>query len=295
MFPPGKRDNDGVTEPRAIFLDFDGTYADAGVVPRGHVAAVRAARAAGNMVLLCTGRPKAMLTDHVLEAGFDGIVAAAGGYVEVAGEVLVDTRFPAGLAAATIRVLDAHDVAYLLEAPEAVYGRPGVAERLAAVLVDHFADPPGQGGPQDILAKLETSEDLSGVSFGKVTFFDSPVAGAVLAAEIGEGIGLLPSSIHGLGDSAGELHLPGVHKAGGMAVVAERFGLERRQLVAFGDGLNDVEMLEYAGLGVAIEGSHPDVVAVADHMAAGPEREGLLAAFVELGLAGRREAAEDRG
>ncbi len=69
-----------------------------------------------------------------------------------------------------------------------------------------------------------------------------------------------------------------------MEVVAERFGLERQQLVAFGDGLNDLEMLEHAGVSVAIEGSPPELLAVAHRVAAGPEEEGLAAAFAALGL-----------
>lgn len=272
-----------MTQRHAIFLDFDGTYADRGIAPAGHVEAVRAARAAGNMVLLCTGRPMSMLPDHILAAGFDGIVAAAGGYVEVDGEVLLDTRFPADLAATVLRVLDAHDAGYILEAPEAVHGLPGVDERLRAAFAGHFT--PGQdGGLADIIANLRTSEDLSGVSFGKVTLFDSPVPVTALAEEIGDGVGALPSSVQAMGDSVGEIYLLGVHKAGGMEVVAERFGLERQQLVAFGDGLNDLEMLEHAGVSVAIEGSPPELLAVADHVAAGPEEEGLAAAFAALGL-----------
>ncbi|MGM0385939.1 MAG: HAD hydrolase family protein [Actinomycetota bacterium] len=274
-----------MTERNAIFLDFDGTYADRGIAPAGHVDAVRAARAAGNMVLLCTGRPKSMLPDHILDAGFDGIVAAAGGYVEVDGEVLLDTRFPAHLAAAVLRVLDTHDVGYILEAPEAVHGLPGVDERLRAAFAGHFTDEPGQdGGLEDILANLRTSEDLSRVSFGKVTLFDSPVPVSALGEEIGDGVGALPSSVQAMGDSVGELYLVGVHKAGGMAVVAERFRLERRNLIAFGDGLNDLEMLQYAGVAVAVEGSPPELLAAADHIIPGPEEEGLVEAFAALGL-----------
>ncbi|MGM0385940.1 MAG: HAD-IIB family hydrolase [Actinomycetota bacterium] len=269
---------------QAVFLDFDGTYADRGVVPEGHITAVRAVRENGHLVLLCTGRPKSMLPAHVLNAGFDGIVGAAGGYVEVNGEVLLDRRFPAALAATVLRILDAHDVAYVLEEPAAIHGRPGVDERLRAVLGAFLTGSSGRAATDAILARLRMSADLSATSFGKVSLFDSPVSVSALAEAVGEGVQLLPSPIHGMGESAGELYLQGVHKAGGMAVVVERFALELHDVIAFGDGLNDVEMLEYAGVGVAIEGSHPDVVAAADRIAAGPEVAGLVEAFAALGL-----------
>lgn len=273
---------------RAVFLDVDGTFADRGHVPPGHVRAVRAARAAGHLVLLCTGRPKSMLPPAILAAGFDGLVCSAGGYVELGDEVLADRRVPAGLARRIVTVLDEHDVAYILEAPRALYGRPGVDDRLRALLSDHLtagADAPDEhDAPVDILATLQMPDDLAGASFSKVTYFDSPVAGEVLAEAIGEGIGVLPSSIPGMGVSAGELYLEGVHKALGIEVVTARLGLDRADTVAFGDGANDVEMLAHAGVGVAIEGSAPEVLAVADRTARGPQHEGLAAAFVELGL-----------
>lgn len=46
---------------------------------------------------------------------FDGLVAAAGGYVEVEGEVLADRRFSSELAARTITLLDANEAVYILE------------------------------------------------------------------------------------------------------------------------------------------------------------------------------------
>ncbi|WP_447925328.1 HAD hydrolase family protein [Georgenia muralis] len=269
---------------RAIFLDVDGTFADRGVVPARHVAAVRAARAAGHLVLLCTGRPRSMLPERILEAGFDGFVAAAGGYVEVAGEVLVDRRFPAALAARVVEVLDTHDVAYVLEAPDALYGPLGIDERLRSILSGQLGGDDEQEGPVDILRALRMSADLTGASFGKVTMFDSPVPIASLGTTLGAEVGVLPSSIPGMGDSAGELFLTGVHKAAGMAVVAEHLGVAQRDTVAFGDGLNDLEMLEYAGVGVAIEGADPRVLAVSDRTARGPGEEGLADAFAALEL-----------
>jgi Cof subfamily protein (haloacid dehalogenase superfamily) len=274
-------------KPRhAIFLDVDGTYADRGVVPDGHVAAVRAARAMGHVVLLCTGRPKSMLPPRILEAGFDGVVAAAGGYVEVDGRVLVDRRFPPELAARVVRLLDAHRAAYVLEAPEGLLGPPGVDRRLTELLGRYLGsvEAGGREGPVDILDVLVMAEDLEDASFGKVTVFESPVPVPVLAEELGPDVGALPSSIPGMGGSAGELYLTGVHKAVGIELVTEHLGIPRRDVIAFGDGMNDVEMLAHAGIGVAIEGSDPRVVAAADRLAAGPEEEGLATAFAELGL-----------
>lgn len=273
------------SSPRAVFLDIDGTYADHGDVPAGHVAAVRAARAAGHRVLLSTGRPRVMLVPRILEAGFDGLVAAAGGYVEVAGRILRDERFPAPVAARTVEVLDAHDVAYVLETPDALLGPPGVDQRLRA----RVAGPDGvveREAPRDILAALRTVPDLTGASFGKVTYFESPVPADVLVAEIGGGIAALPSSLPDLGASAGELYLAHVHKAVGVELVAQHLGFAREDVVAIGDGLNDVEMLAWAGTAVAIEGADPRVLAVADLVVPGPEREGLVEAFRALGLIG---------
>ena len=270
---------------RAIFLDFDGTYADHGVVPQGNVGAVRAARAAGHLVFLCTGRPRSMVLTSVLTE-LDGFVAAAGGYVELGGKVLSDHRFPADLAARVVTLLDEHDVAYLLEAPDAVYGPPGVDERLAALLIGHLrsSDSPDREGPKDILDALRMSDDLTAASFGKVTCFDSPVPIASIAEQIGPELGVLPSSIPDMGDSAGELYLSWIHKALGIQTVIDHLGIDRAQVVAVGDGLNDIEMLEFAGVAVAIEGSDPRVLKVADHLAPGPHEDGLVALFAQLGL-----------
>lgn len=226
-----------------------------------------------------------MIPSSVL-AELDGFVAAAGGYVELDGEVLLDRRFPPDLAARAVTLLDEHKVAYLLEAPEAVYGPPGVDERLVALLRGHLrsSDTPDREGPLDILAALRMSGDLTGASFSKITCFDSAVPMVSIADQLGSEVALLPSSIPDMGESAGELFLSWIHKALGMKTVIEHLGIDREQVIAVGDGLNDIEMLEYAGMAVAIEGSDPRVLAVADHITPGPGQLGLVSGFVELGL-----------
>jgi Cof subfamily protein (haloacid dehalogenase superfamily) len=270
---------------RAVFLDVDGTYADYGVVPEGHVRAVRAAREAGHRVLLCTGRPVSMLPESILAAGFDGLVASAGAFVEVAGAVLVDRRFPADLAARTVRALDAHDAVYILEAQEALHVSPAASERLRQILDAHFRQAPeGPVGSSAILGAVHQTADRSAVPFAKVSVFDSSVAMERLVEEIGGDIAVVANSVADEGRHAGELYQRGISKADGVAAVIAHLGIAREDTIAIGDGANDFEMIAYAGVGIAIEGSTPELMAIADRTAARPRQEGLVAAFAELGL-----------
>ncbi|BDI23421.1 haloacid dehalogenase [Herbiconiux sp. L3-i23] len=262
-------------------------------MPLGHVEAVRLARENGHRVFLCTGRARSMISPSVLEIGFDGLVASAGGYVEIDGEVLHDRRFPAELAARTLSVLDEHDIAYVLEASEAIYGRDGVDERLLSIL------PPRRqsqtvGGPVStgIFDLLVTPGDLSNRSFGKVTFFDSPIPLRHLAEKIGDEIDVLPSSIIGVTGASGELFMKGIDKAVGIATVIDRLGVAQEDVVAIGDSYNDLEMLAFAGTAVGIEGSPPEVLDLADLVVPRPAEEGVAVAFRELGLTDDEVPAE---
>ncbi|WP_084073624.1 HAD-IIB family hydrolase [Demequina sp. NBRC 110052] len=279
--PPGRK---------AIFLDIDGTYADHGQVPHAHAHAVRAARAAGHLTFLCTGRPRSLIFDHVLAAGFDGVVAAAGGHVTLGHEVLEDVRFPRELAARTIAALDAQRAAYWVEAPEATYARESTIDAIVAHRERRrqrdaeASDPEAAHSRQDISAHLTAVEDLSSVTFAKITSLAANAPLAQIAASIGPAVASIPSSIPELGPGAGELFLAHLHKARGIQTVISKLGLTPDDVVAFGDGLNDLEMLEFAGTGIAIEGSHPDLLAVADATCAGPSESGLADAFIALGL-----------
>lgn len=273
------------TDRRLIFLDFDGTLAEHGVIPPGHQDTVRAARAAGHRVFLCTGRPWSMVSDEVREQ-FDGIVAGAGAYVVIDGDVLLDLRYSDELAARALDWLDRHEAAYLLEAPDALYGRPGIDRRVVQIMTrpGEPVDDRHQDTSADILAVLTMQDDLHSVSFGKITCFDSQRSMAELCDHLGPDVVLLPTSVPDLGEASGEIQLAAVHKAVGMRVVVEHFGATAADVIAAGDGRNDQEMLEYAGVAIAVEGSNPDLLAVADHVTPGPRENGLTLIFDRLGL-----------
>jgi Cof subfamily protein (haloacid dehalogenase superfamily) len=82
-----------------------------------------------------------------------------------------------------------------------------------------------------------------------------------------------------------EFASPEVTKASGMEFLAEHMGFARERTVAFGDGENDVELVEWAGYGIAVANAHERVLAVADLVCPGPADEGVaqvLMAFTRL-------------
>ena len=81
-----------------------------------------------------------------------------------------------------------------------------------------------------------------------------------------------------------EFASPEVTKGAGLAFLAERLGFTAADTVAFGDGENDVELLEWAGYGVAVENAHGRVLAVADFVCPPCDEEGV-AQVIEAYLA----------
>ena len=72
-----------------------------------------------------------------------------------------------------------------------------------------------------------------------------------------------------------EFASPAVTKASGFAFVAEHLGFRAPDTIAFGDGENDVELLEWAGYAVAVANAHERVLAVADFVCPPVQEDGV--------------------
>ena len=64
-------------------------------------------------------------------------------------------------------------------------------------------------------------------------------------------------------------------KASALRFVTERLGIAQSEVAAVGDGRNDASMIAWAGLGIAVEGSPPEVIAAADRTIPGPGHGGI--------------------
>lgn len=87
-----------------------------------------------------------------------------------------------------------------------------------------------------------------------------------------EGIVVPVSSGHGSID----LIIPGLHKANGLKMLQKRWGIDDSEVVAFGDGGNDIEMLRQAGFGFAMENAPDKIKAIATWRAPHNNEQGVL-------------------
>jgi Cof subfamily protein (haloacid dehalogenase superfamily) len=272
-----------------VFLDVDGTYVnDRGVVPASARRAVVRARANGHLVFLCTGRPLPLVVGPVADAGFDGIVASAGGYVEVAGTVLRHRHVAVPDVRHAVEFFDAHGVDFFLEANSGVYGSRHSRARLRAALFRGVSDADALAelarGLGTFIDSLVVDEDLVRRDINKISFFGSGLPLAAVRAEFAGRFDVIPASVSHFGPHSGEMSIPGVHKADGIEVLLEHVGMSREDAVGFGDSLNDLEMLAFVGTGIAMADARPEVKAVADGITPAPDDDGIQAGFAALGL-----------
>ncbi|POT57990.1 HAD family hydrolase [Citrobacter amalonaticus] len=73
-----------------------------------------------------------------------------------------------------------------------------------------------------------------------------------------------------------DLIIPGVHKANGLRLLQQRWGIDDEEVVVFGDGGNDIEMLRQAGFSFAMENAGEAVVSAAKFRAGSNNQEGVL-------------------
>lgn len=263
----------GVPTPLLVASDVDGTLlgADERVSPRTR-AAVAALHAAGVPFVLVTGRPPRWVPPVVDQLDHAPLAVCAN------GAVLYDT--------ATDTVLSAH----LLEVPllaevagialDALPGAGLAAERVGSGSTDE-ATPTFVAGTGYVHAWLNPDHTQVGDHLVlaepavkllvRHTGMTSSAMAAVLAPLLEGAVDLTFSTEAGLV----EMSAPGVTKASGLAEVARTLGIAAADVVAFGDMPNDVSMLGWAGLGVAMANAHPDALAVADEVTAHHERDGV--------------------
>lgn len=249
--------------PKLVALDVDGTLVDErNAISPATADAVRRLVDAGVPIVISTGRavPGAFEVCERLDLP-DGLAVCSNGAVLVGYrpvEVIHAVTFDASEAVQRV----------LTEVPDAFVAveEVGVGYRV------------NQPFPSGEIAGTITVEDTD-------SLISEPVTRVIIRAPshdprefhaLVEGLGLTETNYY-IGYTAWlDLAPLGVSKASGLERVADRLGFDPADVLAVGDGFNDVEMLEWAGRGVAM-GHAPDALKDAADAVTGTVHEDGLA------------------
>jgi Cof subfamily protein (haloacid dehalogenase superfamily) len=258
--------------------DFDRTLVgeDAVLRPRTR-AALEAARDAGIRVVVVTGRMFRSIRPYLLEAGLhDPVICYQGAVVAdpVSGEWLRHEPIPLELAREAIELVEAEGHALNCYVDDDLIVDEITPD--ARAYADFQNLPITEVGPLlDWLDRPPT----------KLVVVGDPVVldGFEVRAKehFGDRMYISKSLPYFL-----EFASPRVHKADGLAFLAEHLGFAAADTIAFGDGENDVELVEWAGFGIAVGNAHRRVLDAADWTCPSVDEEGV-AQVVEAFLSAR--------
>ncbi len=92
------------------------------------------------------------------------------------------------------------------------------------------------------------------------------------------GLTVLPTPFH-----YADLVVRGIDKRVGIARLCQHFHIDPQATMAFGDGINDLEMLQAAGVGVAMGQGREEIKAIADYVTDSVEQDGIVTALQAFG------------
>ena len=254
---------------KAAFFDLDGTLLShiSDSVPRSARESLAALRAKGIKTYLCTGRHTTELDLlPIADLPFDGYLTLNGHLcLDENRQMLFGLPFPEDTANALIRIFK--------------------EARLPLVLVEedgltlNFVNDAVIRAQKAISTPIPDIAPYDGKPIFQATTF-------VSREEDGRLRSLLPPNCHAArwNDLGVDLILNGGGKAAGVRYVTEREGIRPEECIAFGDAENDIDMLAFCGIGVAMGNAQDKVKEIADHVTTDVDNDGIKNALRFYGI-----------
>lgn len=274
-------------DAKLIFLDIDGTLTEPGsnIPPVSAQEAVQQARTNGHKVILCSGRNYGMLSP-LLQYGFDGLVGSAGGYIEYGGKVVYDCPMTSEQQNKVLSVFEECGVYRTVESKTGSYTDEGFKEFLRETA--------RSGGNSELLRWREQLEKDLGIR-PMSEYCGEPIYKLVFMCRdekqlqkprqlLEDEFNFCIQDTDPFGIMNGELINRRFDKGTAVRRLSEYLHIPLEHTIAFGDSMNDLEMIETASLGICMGNGSSALKKIADSVCPPVSENGLHTAFHQLGL-----------
>ena len=274
---------------KILFIDVDGTLTNyENKIPASAVEAIRAARANGHRVYLCTGRSKSEIYDEIWAIGLDGLIGGNGAYVEDHGTVVCHKLITLDQCKRVVDWLHARKLEFYLESNSGLYASENFEARGDDVVKKYAAYKKKDNAEAFTVRKIFPDmiyggelyrDDLNKISFILDSYDDYLAAKAAFDD-------LKVGTWGGKGDRAlfGDFGVKDLSKANGIAELLAYLKADRSETIAFGDSKWDISMFECCAQSVAMGDGEQAAKDAATFVTTAVDDDGMLNAFKKLQL-----------
>lgn len=253
---------------KLIFFDIDGTiYDENKEIPESTIDAINKLKKSGHIVAIATGRAPYMFKEVIKETGIDTFVSLNGQIVVNNGEII--SKYPLNKEELTSIVEKAH-----------INNHPLVFFGETAVYANVESD-------QDISESLGTLK-MDYPEYHNTYYLDHPVYQALIFHADDEDDkydnNFKALKFYRWHPLSRDIVPNDRSKAEGIKELSDKLGFSLDEVVAFGDGPNDVEMITEVGCGVAMGNAVDALKAVCDFETKPVSENGIYYACKALGL-----------
>lgn len=269
---------------KVIFLDIDGTLTDFnGKIPESAKKALVLAKQAGHRLVVCTGRSRYQISEEICSLPFDGMIGGAGAFVIADQKELFHHYIKPEPRKRLISYLEENNFFYTIQTDVGTLINSRCKKQLDKVYQEIMGLNKKQRA--DLEGTLMVREDLVNYERSeKVVYQMAPFTVAQVQKDLAPDFSVTDMSFKQTEQNSGEIGIAGINKATGMQAYLSYIGQTKVDAIAFGDSANDMEMIDFAGYGVAMGNAIDPLKERADFVAEAVDSDGIYKAFLKLGL-----------
>lgn len=263
---------------KMIFVDIDNTLMDyRKEIPKSAIEGIKGCREKGHFVFICTGRSRVMVPEQpVLNVGFDGIVAACGAYCEIQGEIFLDEVIPDKIMEETICFLREEGMGGIFEGTNCLLYDEETVDKIKE---DKFLGFLKRELGDRFLSLQERKRQKKKWTANKVSLSIKGGGFEGLREPLDKFYKEIRHNYHTV-----ELVPRDFSKRTGIEFVCHKMGIGIEDTIAIGDSMNDYEMIQGAGIGIAMGDGSQEIKECADYVTKPMGEDGLYKAFKYFGL-----------